>query len=562
MAHRTSRRARQLPGGLLALGLVAASTPLALTGAPASATPPVLRGAPAAATSMTMAVFDVRSTGLTGRQAARLGKALGIRRLARAGDGSVRFAAQDGFLAVPTKTAGRGEDEDGNPTTTSVLDQAALKRIRTLPARRALDRVRRALASTRLSPAGGRAVAGATTLKTVDGQGQPTADVALDTTVSYTFTLAGVPYEGPGAKVRVAFDGRGAVTNLAYSTRTLARGEFVPVLDAEAAARRCGAALGDGVRVSAAVPAYHAPALTVRATRIEPSFRCSGVTADGTPTQVVFVPAAVDAVLPEMPPPPPPREPSTGPSTGAPHSRASQAFGVADVGSEGTGPCSGLPHTGANLASFNNRFAAAGVGVEFSWRDQNAWEQDFKDPALGGDDSDWTDHVDMTYWQGHGAPTGFSFAGCSSNDDTFLANTDARWGNGDVEWMSLFTCQILQQEAGGQRWWQRWGPAFAGLHQINSFHTVSYHSASHGGTFANYLLRRPFLGWNKPMPVRSAWAQASIDDQPPSVVWASMGPIGAGGAVNLDDYFWGKGAVGPDVPAAAVTGWWYLSGMS
>jgi hypothetical protein len=41
-----------------------------------------------------------------------------------------------------------------------------------------------------------------------------------------------------------------------------------------------------------------------------------------------------------------------------------------------------------------------------------------------------------------------------------------------------------------------------------------------------------------------------------------MGPIGAGGAVNLNDYFWNKGAVGADIPASAVTGYWYLSGSS
>jgi hypothetical protein len=525
--------------------------------------------APAAAETIELPVYEVRGSGLDADRAAALGKAFGLDRVDRGEDGGVRFADEQAFLTVPTVDAGRGkEDEDGNPTTASVLDVDALRKIKPVDEANALGRAREALSAVGLYPQEGRPVTGHTTFQAVDAKGDPTVSAVLDTTVSFSFTLGGLPYEGPGAKIRVAFGAGEAVTQLSYHTRELARTGEITVLDPAAGRRRCAEALGSGVRVREAVHAYYAAPLATKLQRVEPSFRCTGVNADGSPAQIVFVPAAVDAKLPDPPPPPEPRDGQPGqPATSIPSggSRAgsfTQAYGVTDVGSEGTGPCSGLPWTGTNLNSFNNQFTSRGIPVEFSWRDQNAWEDDFKDPSLGGHDSDWTDHVDMTYWQGHGSPTGFSFAGCSSTDDTFLANTEARWGNGDVEWMSLFTCLVLAQESGGQRWWQRWGNAFDGLHQINSFHTVSYHSASHGGTFANYMLRTPFLWWNKPMPVRSAWAQASIDDQPSSVVWATMGPIGPGGLVNLNDYFWGKGGVGPDVPRSSLTGWWYISGSS
>ncbi|MEV4701882.1 DUF6345 domain-containing protein [Actinoplanes sp. NPDC049316] len=518
----------------------------------------VVAGTPAvAAERLTLPVFAVRSSGLSDEQAAGLTRALGLKQVARGEDGSVRYAAEQSFLAVPTRAGGRGKerDEDGRPTTRALLDVAALKRLRTISTGDALRRATRALKVAKLLPREAKPVARKTTMTAVDRRGRTLVSAALDTSVSYAFTLGGLPYEGPGAKIRLAFDGKGAVTGLSFSTRELAEAGSVDVLDAAGAMDRCARAMGEGVRVTSAAPVYWAPELSASLQAIEPSFRCSGVDRAGAQAQRVVVPAAVDARLPE---PPAPQEPRPG-GAGRVMSRA---YGVADVGSEGTGPCSGLPYTSNNLASFNNQFSGRGIPVEFSWRDQNAWEQDFKDPAYGGDDSNWADHVDMTYWQGHGAPTGFSFAGCSSNDDSFLANTEARWGNGDAEWMSLFTCLVLAQDSGGRRWWQRWGPAFAGLHQINSFHTISYHSASHGGTYANYLLRSPFLWWNKPMPVRTAWAQASIDDQPASVVWASMGPIGPGGAVSLNDYFWGKGAVSPDVPAGSVTGYWYISGGS
>ncbi|MEV4711610.1 DUF6345 domain-containing protein [Micromonospora sp. NPDC049374] len=535
----------------LGLGLAVAGT----TGAATLAA----SGGPVAAATAELPTYQVRAAGLSEAQAAALGKAFGIERLSRSQDGSVRFADEQGFLDIPSITVGEtGKDEDGNPTVGSVLDEAALARLRPIDADKALSLTREALTRAGLYPEQARPTVGHTTLEMVDSKGEQTVSAALDTTVSFSFDLNGLPYEGPGAKIRVGFGPEGAVTQLSYSTRVLARGEPVRVLDSEAGRERCAKALRGAVRIQQADYAYAAPALDAKLDRIEPSFRCSGVNADGSPAQITFVPAAVDAELPEVTPSPvPPRRPAA--ALAAPRV---QAYGVVDVGSEGTGPCSGLPWTGNNLASFNGQFTSRGIPVEFSWLNANAWEQDFKDPAYGGDDSNWTDHVDMTYWQGHGSPTGFSFAGCSSNDDTFLANTEARWGNGDVEWMSLFTCLVLAKESGGKRWWQRWGGAFDGLHQINSFHTVSYHSASHGGTFANYMLRTPFLWWNKPMPVRKAWAQASIDDQPASVVWATMGPVGPGGLVNFDDYFWGKGSVGPDVPASSLTGWWYISGTS
>ncbi|MFD6756430.1 MULTISPECIES: DUF6345 domain-containing protein [Micromonospora] len=535
--------------GLAVAGTTGAAT-LAASGAPVSA-----------AATTELLTYQVRATGISEAQAAELGEAFGIKRLSRSEDGSVRFADEKGFLDIPSISVGdTGKDEDGNPTVGSILDKAALARLRPIDAEKALGLTREALARVGLYPEEARPTVGHTSLEMVDAKGKPTVSAALDTTVSFSFSLDGLPYEGPGAKIRVGFGSDGEVTQLSYSTRVLEKGEPVRVLDPEAGRERCAKAMQGAVRIRQADYAYPAPALDAKVDRIEPSFRCSGVNADGSAAQIIFVPAAVDAELPEIDPVPvPPRRPVTATAFAAP---GVQSLGVVDVGSEGTGPCSGLPWTGTNLASFNGQFTSRGIPVEFSWLNGSAWERDFKDPAFGGTDSNWTDHVDMTYWQGHGAPTGFSFSGCSSRDDTFLANTEARWGNGDVEWMSLFTCLVLANDSGGQRWWQRWGGAFDGLHQINSFHTVSYHSASHGGTFANYMLRSPFLWWNNPMPVRKAWAQASIDDQPASVVWATMGPVGPGGLVNFDDYFWGKGSVGPDVPASSLTGWWYISGTS
>ncbi|MFD1151308.1 DUF6345 domain-containing protein [Saccharothrix hoggarensis] len=529
------------------LALAGLTGAVAITGATATAS---ATGTSAAAE---LPVYGVRSAGLTPDQAAALQRAFGLEDVHLAEDGSVSFADEATYLHVPGLDRGAGKpDEDGSETTLTSLDVDALSRLRAIPVEDATGKALETLRGAGLLPANATPTAAHTTFEVVGADTKPVLSAPLDTAVSFAFTLDGVPLEGPGAKLRVAFDGQGAVSGLTYSTREVVEVGRVPVLTLDEGRERCAKVLGASVRPTGVSYVYEAPPLSEKVDRLDPGFRCDGVNSDGAAVQAVIVGAAVDARLPQPGPVDPPREEG---------SLAPQWTNRIDVGSEGTGPCSGLPWTANNLSTFNNRFTAAGVPVQFSWVNHNAWERDFKDPVFpGGQDHLYADDVDMTYWQGHGSPTGFSFAGCSSNTDTFLSKDEARWGNKDVEWMSLFTCSILQASSGGQSWAARWGKAFRGLHQINSFDTVSYHSAVHGGKFANYLVRQPFLWWNKPMKVRDAWAQASIDTQPASVRWATMGPIGGGGLANFDDYFWNKGPVGPDT--LPTGGYWRISGTS
>jgi hypothetical protein len=501
----------------------------------------------------TLPVFTVSKTGLTGDEMARLQKAFGVQQGVRNNVGVVRYVDPKRFLALPTVALParevKREEGERDKALLERLDLEALGRLKVRDPKEALAATEKALRSVRLLPEGASPNASHTRFEAVDAKGQRLADQALDTTVSYRFTLAGLPLEGPGAKVRVAYGPDGQVTQLLYASRRFAPAGQIAVLDPEKARQRCAEwALRPGgkerSKVVAADVAYYAPPLASKIARLEPSYRCRLVDSNGASSQVFFVPAAVNARRPAIP--------------AAQAARQATAVALAanpiEVGSEGTGPCSGLSWTGTNVGAFNSHMASGGVPVAFSWLDANAWEDDWKEPSLAGHDSNWVDDVDMAYWQGHGWPFGFSLSGCSSIDDTSVENKDARWGNRDAEWMSLFTCLVLAEEDGGLRWWQRWGPTFQGLHQINSFHTVSYHSAVHGGIYAEYL--------KKPYKVVTAWAQASIDDQPGSVVWASMGVIGPGGLVNYNDFFWGRGPVGPDVPAAQITGYWRLSGNS
>ncbi|MGC9665449.1 DUF6345 domain-containing protein [Planosporangium sp. 12N6] len=214
-----------------------------------------------------------------------------------------------------------------------------------------------------------------------------------------------------------------------------------------------------------------------------------------------------------------------------------------------------------SAVGFKKVMASHGVGTAFDWRGANAWEWDFKDTSLGGGDSSYVDNVDAAWYTGHGWSGGFTFK--SSVTDTQITPADARWGNGDLEWLQLESCQVLRDTNGKADYFGRWGPAFTGLHILNGFHTNAYCvSGGTGGTFAEYLFPKKFLWWElRPaLRVQSAWASMALDREPSGVVYRSMGLIGPGGVTNIGDYFWGQGPVGPDISPSTAVGKWAISG--
>jgi hypothetical protein len=227
-----------------------------------------------------------------------------------------------------------------------------------------------------------------------------------------------------------------------------------------------------------------------------------------------------------------------------------------DVGTEWIGTCQGLGGSAGNAAGFVFQFAFAGIPVRFNWGNQNAWERDFidRDIRSNGLDHDYTDNVDLTFYTGHANGDGWTF--CSNQQDGFLHYADnPRWGDSvDLEWLAIAACGPLQLNSGGQAWWQRWGPAFDGLHLFLGYQTVTWDNDDEG----RLLAARALAGWT----IRDSWIQMAIDVQGPSEVWAVMGPIGPGGWVNYNDHFWGRGSVGPDIYGGNLGGWWIIWGPS
>ncbi|MFW9851021.1 MAG: DUF6345 domain-containing protein, partial [Candidatus Thorarchaeota archaeon] len=153
-----------------------------------------------------------------------------------------------------------------------------------------------------------------------------------------------------------------------------------------------------------------------------------------------------------------------------------------------------LPNTKTNIEGFYNHMGwIGGFSREFNWGEYNAWEQDFKYDAIGGDDSDWVDAVDFVYYQDHGGPNGVAFT--SQMDDTGLHYSEARWGDGDLEYIVFDACSVLMWEHPDEQVnvWDRWTPAFQGLHLMLSFATGSHNVKARGTQFASYLTQHHTL---------------------------------------------------------------------
>lgn len=212
-----------------------------------------------------------------------------------------------------------------------------------------------------------------------------------------------------------------------------------------------------------------------------------------------------------------------------------------------------------NLAQgFANRMSDDGVVRRFFWQGNNAWENDFHSP----NDSAWIDNTDITLYTGHGSSTGFSFTNSTQSDsriDTNDAEVSAGgdWGDNDLEWLALYSCQVLRFTPDAQSL-IRWTQEFDGLHMLLGFHTNARANMNFTGEFADNMVRSPFLWWNDPMPVRVAWFDAVDSHQPSGRRAVAMGPIRNDNVSNVNDYFHGKGSVGPDI-RNDILGYWVHS---
>jgi len=201
--------------------------------------------------------------------------------------------------------------------------------------------------------------------------------------------------------------------------------------------------------------------------------------------------------------------------------------------------------------SWTSAMTFFGGGVQrFLWTGNLSWRQDFIEEPAGIDNYE-VDNADITLYSGHGNPEVITFTGTGN---LYYPDAPHAWGDLDQEWMCFLSCDVLQFSDPGGEVWDRWGPSFNGLHILTGFSSLAYAGTGFPGGFAVNMLGFAFL---PPQSIVNAWfssANAHGTGTP-----AALGPIGPGGVWDYGDYYWGKGSVGPTIPASQIRGWWYLN---
>ena len=225
---------------------------------------------------------------------------------------------------------------------------------------------------------------------------------------------------------------------------------------------------------------------------------------------------------------------------------------------------------------FIDEMNSAGVYKEYSLDPDQSLEKHFKDydnlsSGTRGRDDYYVDNVDISAYIGHGSGDGFTFE--TSIDDGKLTDTDAKggkaWGNRDLEFQALMSCQVLREIHGGRTWAERWGPSFNGMHLLLGFQTNAW-VADHN--MLKFFAKNMYK--NK-QTVLISWLNAALNDQPDDTEAVVMGPLVK--STNMEaynsvastiptlyrahwkDYSWGvKTGPGIDVPKSNVNGWWRI----
>jgi len=176
----------------------------------------------------------------------------------------------------------------------------------------------------------------------------------------------------------------------------------------------------------------------------------------------------------------------------------------------------------------------------FFRRDNYAWEKFFKrdDGSYGGWDFMYADDVDICWFQGHSSAAkphqALSFID-TTHDDEYLECSEAKWGDWDLEWIFLHTCEILS-DANRPYWaWAR-----NGIHLICGAKTLMQDRLD-GANVADYLVDDPgLLDWAH--TVKDSWFYGCDLHQSSAVTLCVIGETHECG----DDYIWCEGSVCDD----------------
>ncbi|MDZ7702973.1 MAG: DUF6345 domain-containing protein [Trueperaceae bacterium] len=213
--------------------------------------------------------YTIVGQGVSGEAAAQLAAALGLSADIRTPNGRLLYLDTERLHALPMSPFGAAEpDEDGNAITAEAFDFAAIAALPVYSEADALDRAVAALSAANLVPPDATPEVAHSRFEAVTADGVVVADFEIDTQVIFRQTAPnGEPLVGPGAEVKIVFDGTGTAVQIVYAQRQLARGRDVPVLSLADANRLAVAHyLGTEVSLGAEVSAAQLDALAAEIT--------------------------------------------------------------------------------------------------------------------------------------------------------------------------------------------------------------------------------------------------------------------------------------------------------
>lgn len=136
---------------------------------------------------------------------------------------------------------------------------------------------------------------------------------------------------------------------------------------------------------------------------------------------------------------------------------------------------------------FLNGMVSRGHTATFNWGNQNAFETDFRDTSLGGDDGNWVDAVDFAHFSSHGGTDSSNiFKGYfgGKNASCTWRSDKARFGNNfNLEYLIIDACNSLELTRDIIAVWH---DTFQRLHMIFAFTDLVSDSWWTGGRGYNF----------------------------------------------------------------------------
>lgn len=208
---------------------------------------------------------------------------------------------------------------------------------------------------------------------------------------------------------------------------------------------------------------------------------------------------------------------------------------------------SNLPGCTNTAARLHEEFGDAGGWSRTKFSNNSSWEQDYKSNHLtGGDDANWSDDADFSYFCGHGNVGFVEFT--TSNPGRTFRNTEGRWGDVDVEWATFDTSMTFRNSGNNIATW--YNNAFRNLHLLVGWHDSPLDGDT-GGEFADSLIDWGLFDGGGDT-IKDAWFSGSggCTDQTNGTTQMIIAETQA----LYNDHIWGEGSVSNDQPFNG-TGW-------